>query len=92
MRLLARNGRRNHDEIRFWKDYINGESYIYDGVIMPLLHQMSPERAHRFAIAAASWGIVPKDRSGDLGRFEDVCPCPSAACYPCPQRLCLRRG
>ncbi|MBN2900004.1 MAG: choice-of-anchor J domain-containing protein [Clostridia bacterium] len=24
------NGVRNHDEIRFWKDYINGESYIYD--------------------------------------------------------------
>ncbi|MFW2338729.1 MAG: endonuclease/exonuclease/phosphatase family protein, partial [Acidimicrobiia bacterium] len=25
-----RNGTRNHDEIRFWADYINGESYIYD--------------------------------------------------------------
>ncbi|MBA2693559.1 MAG: endonuclease/exonuclease/phosphatase family protein [Rubrobacter sp.] len=25
-----RNGRRNHDEIRFWGDYINGEPYIYD--------------------------------------------------------------
>ncbi|MEO1094033.1 MAG: phytase [Cyanobacteria bacterium J06638_28] len=25
-----RNGTRNHDEIRFWSDYINGESYIYD--------------------------------------------------------------
>ncbi len=28
-----RNGKRNHDEIRFWRDYINGEksaSYIYD--------------------------------------------------------------
>lgn len=25
-----RNGKRNHDEIRFWKDYINGASYIYD--------------------------------------------------------------
>ena len=25
-----RNGRRNHDEIRFWKDYINGEDYMYD--------------------------------------------------------------
>jgi 3-phytase/alkaline phosphatase D len=25
-----RNGKRNHDEIRFWKDYINGQSYIYD--------------------------------------------------------------
>lgn len=24
------NGRRNFDEIRFWSDYINGESYIYD--------------------------------------------------------------
>jgi hypothetical protein len=25
-----RNGKRNHDEIRFWKDYINGAGYIYD--------------------------------------------------------------
>lgn len=27
-----RNGKRNHDEIRFWKDYINGKQahYIYD--------------------------------------------------------------
>ncbi len=25
-----RNGTRNHDEIRFWADYINGAAYIYD--------------------------------------------------------------
>ncbi len=25
-----RNGKRNHDEIRFWKDYLSNESYIYD--------------------------------------------------------------
>lgn len=25
-----RNGKRNHDEIRFWSDYIASESYIYD--------------------------------------------------------------
>ena len=25
-----RNGTRNHDEIRFWADYVNGEDYIYD--------------------------------------------------------------
>lgn len=25
-----RNGRRNHDEIRFWSDYIDGADYIYD--------------------------------------------------------------
>jgi predicted extracellular nuclease len=25
-----RNGRRNHDEIRFWIDYIGGEHYMYD--------------------------------------------------------------
>lgn len=25
-----RNGRRNHDEIRFWADYVSGASYIYD--------------------------------------------------------------
>lgn len=25
-----RNGKRNYDEIRFWRDYINGAGYIYD--------------------------------------------------------------
>lgn len=25
-----RNGRRNHDEIRFWADYVRGADYIYD--------------------------------------------------------------
>lgn len=25
-----RNGKRNHDEIRFWADYVDGESYFYD--------------------------------------------------------------
>ncbi len=25
-----RNGKRNHDEIRFWADYVAGASYIYD--------------------------------------------------------------
>ncbi|MDP2867181.1 endonuclease/exonuclease/phosphatase family protein [Methyloversatilis sp.] len=25
-----RNGKRNHDEIRFWSDYVNGAGYIYD--------------------------------------------------------------
>lgn len=28
--LVDENGRRNHDEIRFWADYISGSSYIYD--------------------------------------------------------------
>ncbi len=27
-----RNGRRNHDEIRFWGDYISGEAYMTDDV------------------------------------------------------------
>ncbi len=25
-----RNGRRNHDEIRFWADYVNSATYLYD--------------------------------------------------------------
>ena len=25
-----RNGKRNHDEIRFWTDYLNGDAYFYD--------------------------------------------------------------
>jgi hypothetical protein len=25
-----RNGRRNHDEIRFWADYVSGRDYVYD--------------------------------------------------------------
>jgi len=28
--LVDENGRRNHDEIRFWADYITDQSYIYD--------------------------------------------------------------
>lgn len=28
--IVDENGRRNHDEIRFWADYINGANYIYD--------------------------------------------------------------
>jgi hypothetical protein len=28
--LEDRNGKRNHDEIRFWADYIDGEAYLYD--------------------------------------------------------------
>eukprot|EP00934_Nitzschia_sp_Nitz4_P002920 Nitzschia sp. Nitz4//NODE_444_length_18484_cov_71.934560//28//5304//NITZ4_additional_000056-RA//-1//CDS//3329531893//2910//frame0 len=28
--LIDWNGLRNHDEIRFWADYISGEDYIYD--------------------------------------------------------------
>ena len=27
-----RNGKRNHDEIRMWADYVNGASYLYDDV------------------------------------------------------------
>ena len=25
-----RNGKRNHDEIRFWSDYVSGQNYMYD--------------------------------------------------------------
>ena len=28
--LDDRNGTRNHDEIRFWADYVSGEDYMYD--------------------------------------------------------------
>ena len=28
--LEDRNGKRNHDEIRFWADYIDDEAYLYD--------------------------------------------------------------
>ncbi|MFT5851584.1 MAG: hypothetical protein ACI87J_001557 [Colwellia sp.] len=42
--LENRNGNRNHDEIRFWFDYINVEqgAYIYDDN-----HQMGPLKANR---------------------------------------------
>lgn len=38
-----RNGRRNHDEIRFWADYVEGADYIYDdegvqGGLLPDAH------------------------------------------------------
>ncbi len=31
-----RNGRRNHDEIRFWAEYVNGASFFYDDATPPV--------------------------------------------------------
>jgi Endonuclease/Exonuclease/phosphatase family len=42
-----RNGKRNHDEIRFWADYISGASYIYDDGGVP----GGLEAGDRFVIA-----------------------------------------
>jgi hypothetical protein len=49
-----RNGKRNHDEIRFWKDYINGAGYVYDD-------------AGRFGgLAAGAKFVIAGDYNADL--------------------------
>lgn len=34
---------------------------IYPLIVMPLMHQLSPEDAHRISIKLAKWGISPRD-------------------------------
>jgi len=48
-----RNGRRNHDEIRFWSDYIGGEKYITD------------DRGIKGGLATGSTFIVIGDLNAD---------------------------
>lgn len=52
-----RNGKRNHDEIRFWKDYINGganASYIYD------------DNGQTGGLASAAKFVIAGDYNADL--------------------------
>lgn len=38
---------------------------FYSGMVMPLVHRLEPETAHRAAVWAAAHGLVPHDRSAD---------------------------
>jgi hypothetical protein len=49
-----RNGKRNHDEIRFWRDYIHGASYIYD------------DAGSFGGLAAGSHFVIAGDYNADL--------------------------
>ncbi len=49
-----RNGKRNHDEIRFWQDYIGGANYIYD------------DSGSFGGLAAGSMFVIAGDYNADL--------------------------
>ena len=78
-----RNGRRNHDEIRFWADYLGGADYIYDdaGVAGGL------PQGERFVIVG-DYNADPNDGDSydgairqllDLKRIEDPVPASAGA-------------
>ncbi|XVU21236.1 endonuclease/exonuclease/phosphatase family protein [Actinoplanes sp. CA-054009] len=48
-----RNGRRNHDEIRFWADYVNGARYIYD------------DQGHRGGLKRGQDFVIAGDQNAD---------------------------
>lgn len=48
-----RNGRRNHDEIRFWADYVAGERYVYD------------DRGHRGGLRRGESFVIAGDQNAD---------------------------
>ena len=48
-----RNGTRNHDEIRFWADYVAGERYPYD------------DRGHRGGLARGASFVIAGDQNSD---------------------------
>jgi 3-phytase len=48
-----RNGRRNHDEIRFWADYVRGAKYVYD------------DRGRRGGLKPGSSFVIAGDQNAD---------------------------
>ena len=48
-----RNGTRNHDEIRFWADYVSGEDYMYD------------DRGHRGGLRHGESFVIAGDQNSD---------------------------
>jgi 3-phytase len=76
-----RNGKRNHDEIRFWVDYIAGKQgdYIYD------------DKARRGGLAAGESFVIMGDLNGDPhdGQGQEgiarLLASPQIAIYPAPE-------
>jgi len=48
-----RNGTRNHDEIRFWADYVSGQDYMYD------------DAGHRGGLARGARFVIAGDQNSD---------------------------
>jgi hypothetical protein len=48
-----RNGTRNHDEIRFWADYVSGEDYMYD------------DRGHGGGLKRGASFVIAGDQNSD---------------------------
>ncbi len=55
-----RNGTRNHDEIRFWADYVSGEDYMYD------------DRGHRGGLKRGASFVIAGDQNSDPVDGDDV--------------------
>jgi hypothetical protein len=55
-----RNGRRNHDEIRFWADYVSGARYIYD------------DRGRRGGLGRGSAFVIAGDQNSDPSDGDSV--------------------
>jgi hypothetical protein len=55
-----RNGTRNHDEIRFWADYVDGRRYFYD------------DRGHRGGLARGERFVIAGDQNSDPADGDSV--------------------
>jgi Endonuclease/Exonuclease/phosphatase family len=55
-----RNGRRNHDEIRFWADYTRGARYVYD------------DRGRRGGLAPGARFVIAGDQNADPSDGDSV--------------------
>ncbi|MDP2774067.1 MAG: endonuclease/exonuclease/phosphatase family protein [Nocardioides sp.] len=55
-----RNGRRNHDEIRFWSDYVSGRDYLYD------------DRGRRGGLARGARFVIAGDQNSDPADGDSV--------------------
>jgi hypothetical protein len=62
-----RNGRRNHDEIRFWADYVSGARYIYDD----RGRRVGLQRGERFVIAGDQ-NADPLDGDSTPGAIQQL--------------------
>lgn len=56
----------------------NGNEKFYNEFVMPVIHNLDPERAHRLAVLAAKYRLLPKSRVPDnelLVSVYKICFC-----------------
>lgn len=69
--LEDRNGTRNHDEIRFWADYVRNADYIYDDA-----GQRGGLRPGSTFVIAGDQNADPHDGDGDPGAAQQLLDSP----------------